>query len=296
MYCALDDQGRFVHVAEVARGRSCNCVCAQCDEPVIARQGGQRLWHFAHESGHPPCAISYESFLHRFVKQVVVDSGGLQLPALSAGYHYPPSLSAVIQDDWLPLRAIELEAPLGSLRPDLLGQIDGHPVAIEIAYTSFCDAEKVEEFERQGVTAVEFDVSRFEPENFDAETVRHTILTDQSSKKWLSGLTKAPAPEVAAVPAVPSEKDSVAEVRHVLSVIIAGRPVRLKKLRWGLLVLSYDYGEEVCRRIRHLARRYNGRWDWKHLNWQIQECWQPEVEATLRAAHDPDSLAAAFRR
>jgi competence CoiA-like predicted nuclease len=43
----LSDE-QFVSPDEVPRGQACNCVCSGCEHPVIAKQGTEKAWHFAH--------------------------------------------------------------------------------------------------------------------------------------------------------------------------------------------------------------------------------------------------------
>jgi len=40
----------IVDVYEVKRGRECGCICPSCRTPLIARQGEEKVWHFAHAS------------------------------------------------------------------------------------------------------------------------------------------------------------------------------------------------------------------------------------------------------
>uniref|UniRef100_UPI002B477B28 competence protein CoiA family protein n=1 Tax=Vibrio vulnificus TaxID=672 RepID=UPI002B477B28 len=45
----IQDQ-TFVDVADVVRGKNCGCICPSCHTPLIARQGEEKQWHFAHAS------------------------------------------------------------------------------------------------------------------------------------------------------------------------------------------------------------------------------------------------------
>lgn len=64
--------GRLVSVDEVERGAACGCVCPSCGEPVIAKQGECRVYHFAHDGGRA-CRYAAETLAHRFAKEVLVD-------------------------------------------------------------------------------------------------------------------------------------------------------------------------------------------------------------------------------
>ncbi len=44
---ALDTHGKMVYIEDVPNGLACNCICPQCHEPLIARNGGEiREHHF----------------------------------------------------------------------------------------------------------------------------------------------------------------------------------------------------------------------------------------------------------
>ena len=66
---------------EVLRGAACNCLCPGCDRPVIARQGTEREWHFAHAKGDA-CQQGYEVSVHEIAKQIIRQRCELLLPAL----------------------------------------------------------------------------------------------------------------------------------------------------------------------------------------------------------------------
>lgn len=284
MYVAQSNIGRLTHITEAYRGLACLCTCVVCGEAVIAKQGAQLEWHFAHRSNREPCEISPESMLHRFVKQSIEDAGGIKLPPVPPERLLTPSLVAATKQGWLKLDRMTCEVALGAVRPDVVGYCGDEPFIIEVAYTSFCDAEKIRAIETLGLCALEIDVSGFHPTNFDPDAVRHAVLTDDSIRAWL--VTK-PSVTVggAAVPA-----SSPLKIKEHMSAIIAGRLVRLRVLHWGQLALSYDYGDEVCTLVRSIAHRCSGRWDDRYKNWRINACWLPEVEAMLKLHHDPSSL------
>src|SRR5690348_9510442 len=64
---------------QVPRGKLCGCVCPACQAPLVARQGNQIAWHFAHES-LSDCRGAVETAIHRFAKQVILDSRTIRLP------------------------------------------------------------------------------------------------------------------------------------------------------------------------------------------------------------------------
>ena len=92
----------------------------------------------------------------------------------------------------LRLSSIEVERSLQDLRPDLLGHTEaGIAVAIEVAYSSFCDLLKAERFAELRLPALEIDLRAFTPEAFDPVVVRASVLNDLHSKVWLWPIPQA---------------------------------------------------------------------------------------------------------
>ncbi len=80
------DTGEFVDVYDVPNGGECGCVCPSCGTPLIARQGAQKAWHFAHasrgvfEEVEKECEISYEVSVRLMARQIINDGFELKLP------------------------------------------------------------------------------------------------------------------------------------------------------------------------------------------------------------------------
>ena len=80
MTFALLPHGRTAHIDDVPNGARCGCVCPQCKQALIAKNGGQeRAHHFAHEGG-ADCEGGTETSLHLAAKQIVADQKRLALP------------------------------------------------------------------------------------------------------------------------------------------------------------------------------------------------------------------------
>jgi hypothetical protein len=43
-------EGDVVHVRDVDRGLACGCTCPTCGDPLVARHGELKVWHFAHHA------------------------------------------------------------------------------------------------------------------------------------------------------------------------------------------------------------------------------------------------------
>lgn len=74
LFAALDQTGEIQFVGDVARGAACGCFCPVCLSPLVAKQGDQNEWHFAHEADQerPECLAGAINLLrHVGVEQLM---------------------------------------------------------------------------------------------------------------------------------------------------------------------------------------------------------------------------------
>lgn len=161
----------MVDPTEVANGKSCGCCCPECGEELIARQGEIQTWHFAHQS-NAHCTGGYESAIHRMAKQMIMQRSQVWVPQrrfdrdilgsrddVDGGYSWKESLSFVVSTEGVKtLSECREEERVETRRPDLLAILEGQPIAIEIAYTHFCDEEKLGWLKARNLTTLEIDV------------------------------------------------------------------------------------------------------------------------------------------
>ena len=283
---ALHASNRFVHVTEVERGLACDCRCAICGEIVLARQGDVREHHFAHGSNAEPCASSYESHLHRFAKRVIVEAGGLVVPLTAAaaqilgfGDDQAPSIL-------LACAGIEEEVAFGDRRPDLLAATTaGVSVAIEIAYSSFCDLEKRQAYGDMQLPALEIDLRAFTPSAFDVAQVKRAILEDVACKSWLWPERMDAANVTLEPPALPPAV--LAAQRQYLPeeiVTIRGRWISVKEFPSGDIAMkAVRFDPDIVSVARTIARAHYGRYHETHHNWVIPRFRAEAARAQLRA-------------
>jgi len=287
---ALHASNRFVHVSEVERGLACDCRCTICGEPVIARLGDVREHHFAHSSNAEPCSPNYESDLHRFAKRVILEAGGLVVPVTPSVAPILGFADAEAPRILLTCMGLEEEVAIGNWRPDLLATTtEGVSVAIEVAYSSFCGAEKRQAFADLRLPALEIDLRAFTPAHFDVQEVKRALLEEVDGKVWIwpepAGLmitddvqpTNPAAPPTASSPTLhqflPEE-----------IVTVRGRWVSIKKLPSGditMKVIRFD--PEVVAIIRSVARSHYGRYVAAYHNWVIPRHRAEAACAQIRA-------------
>lgn len=288
----LDQSNRLVFVSEVPRGLACQCRCVVCSDPLIARQGAIREHHFAHASGREPCDVSHESLLHRYAKQVIQEAGGLAVPVnLTVAEHL--GLDGVLTPSTqLQLPRIEVEHSIQDVRPDLLGHTDsGVAVAIEVAYSSFCDQLKLDQFARLGLAALEIDLRAFSPEGFEPEAVRAAVLHDLGSKAWLWPKPPAhPGPESEPGPDLPEAAAPKPRLPEEI-VTIAGRWVSLKELPSGDLALrAIRYDPDIVALVRAIAKANFACYSPKWKSWNVPRHRAAVARAQLRSKSESVSI------
>lgn len=279
----LDQSSRLVFVSEVPRGLACQCRCVVCDEPLIARQGAVREHHFAHASGREPCDAGHESVLHLYAKQVIQDAGGLVVPMdeqVGAVLGMPQTQSPVVR---LPLPRVEVEKALADVRPDLLGHTElGVAVAIEVAYSSFCDMLKIDTFALLGLPVLEIDLRAFTPEDFNPQAVKEAVLDSVAGKQWLwPRPEEGPAAAPSTPPQPPEPNSNLTKPRLPEEIVtISGRWVSIKQFDSGdIAVKVIRYDPDVVSLVKSIAKANFASYSAKWKSWNVPR-WRAETVRT----------------
>jgi hypothetical protein len=162
----------LVHVDSVKNGLSCDCICPNCKEPLVAYNNStnKRTKHFQHKS-KKECIGYYETVLHYLAKEVIESRGYLIVPDVNfmlseCAENYRRDLDNYtinsIGATKLIFDKIEIEESQGSFKPDLTGVIQGKTCYIEIAVTHFVDENKLLKVKRLGFPLLEIDLSNHE--------------------------------------------------------------------------------------------------------------------------------------
>lgn len=286
----LNECTELVHVSEVARGLACQCRCVGCGEPLVARQGAVRDHHFAHASNLEACESSFESLLHRYAKQLVVQARGLVAPVT-------PPVAAILgwdanasQQLLHAFGEVQEEVSVGAIRPDLLVTTDdGVIVAIEIAHSSFCDIDKARQFEELGLPALEIDLSGFTPEGFDPVAVRHAVINALDHKRWVwpceASQTEEPVIPPSPDPAPQLPAAEKAQAMHLPEEIISfdGRWVSIKQFPSGdIAVKVVAWDPDLVSLVKSVAKAHGGRYNAHYKTWNVPRWAAHTVRANLR--------------
>lgn len=150
--------GELLHISAVERGRKCECRCAVCHAPLVARKGKKLRHHFAHDPG---ANCSEETVLHHLGKLIVhrrivraIEAGTpLQVtwPCEDCGDRHEGNLVKLAH-------GASMELSLGVCRPDAtILRRDGTPVAmVEIVVSHRPDQNVLAYAAEKGVKLVEF--------------------------------------------------------------------------------------------------------------------------------------------
>lgn len=174
---------------ETEYGLKCNCICPSCSKPLIARiKGKVREKHFAHQGGSD-CGKAYESAVHRLVKEVIDEYGvHIRIPrAVSSladgGYCVVNGVvkcNSVLSESQLitPEEGkTRIEEARGLIRPDVIIEVDGRELFIEILVTHAVDEEKRQRIRELGTSCIEIDFSYY----------KGTVLTEDQIAAALEG-------------------------------------------------------------------------------------------------------------
>lgn len=80
-YAVNKETNQVEHIRDVKNGTDCNCICPLCKEPLLAKQGAIKDWHFAHIS-KVECIGSEETALHMRAKEILTSLSFINLPGL----------------------------------------------------------------------------------------------------------------------------------------------------------------------------------------------------------------------
>ncbi len=198
-----DANGRAAHIGQVARGLACQCVCPDCDAPLVAHHGEATVWHFKH---YRLTGCRGESSLHLAGKQVLVDAvaagEALRLPSSGGAVERTDALGRSIRSEWRiecafpQVTAAVCEVALAPhTRTDVLVRLDDrdNTTAIEIGVTHAKDETDQASFEHMRHEGLEIDLSQLAWDS-GPDTIRRAVLED-APRAWLYHAAAASARE-----------------------------------------------------------------------------------------------------
>jgi hypothetical protein len=182
----LDAKGVLRHVDSVPNGKQCGCVCPACGESLIARQGAVLAHSFAHDSG-ADCRWAHETVLHHLAKYLIAQRAEFAVPEMNVSVERSAA-GQVRVERLLPAQTIRpdsvsLEHWIFTLRPDVVLELGGRKLLVEIAVTHKVDHVKLAKLRELGHATVEIDLTRHRPATI--EQLSAVLFGQDERKKWL---------------------------------------------------------------------------------------------------------------
>lgn len=175
--------GEILHISQATNGNNCHCTCPECDLPLIARTKHMTP-HFAHRpeagSGTAGCGTTGQmTALHRFARDMFLNGGRVQLPAISQDGH------CVLGPTEVELTDVRTEQRFDGYRPDVVFTASGKPHLMELAVTHTVPPLKAAAIRRQRIEAFEIDIELDSvPGNFSHEAVENHVRRE-APRRWI---------------------------------------------------------------------------------------------------------------
>ena len=184
-------EGDLLHISQVPRGLSCECVCPACHKSLVAKKGRQREHHFAHASGNS-CQHAIETALHLAAKDVLARRREIVLPAVEirfpydkfVNYDFSTKVVTIAPEQRYQLDSVELEHRVSEIIPDVLAKVKNRSLLIEIRVTHKIDERKLKKIQDLNMSCIEIDLSNM-PRNFSKEDIEMWIVDAGPHKRWI---------------------------------------------------------------------------------------------------------------
>ena len=236
-------EGVLTHIDDVPRGLACACVCPACNASLVAKKGGRRIHHFAHDRGEQ-CRFGLETGIHLAAKEILSKKREIVLPPVVVKSNYSAKSTVLAEEKRYKLDEVNLETKVGKIIPDVIGYVEEHPILIEIYVTHPVDYQKLSRIRELGYSAIEIDLSNVSRYLTHAD-LEFLVVEAGDHKKWLHNI------------AVERKRQSIIEsgrkfatVRRGLATHVDGCPIRARE--W--MGKSYANVIHDCVACQHVIR------------------------------------------
>jgi hypothetical protein len=175
-------EGELVEVSEVERGLQCGCFCPNCNSPLIARKGGGMIHHFAHKN-EGNCKGALETTLHLGAKDILDRFKKIMLPPVITFLRWDYSI-LLYNEQTLVFDKISLEKRLDDIIPDIIIEIQGKELIIEIAVSHYIDNRKKEKIERLNISTLEIDLRKYK-KHINFKELEDILINTSKHKSWI---------------------------------------------------------------------------------------------------------------
>ncbi len=178
----------IISIADVESGLKCGCICPACGEPLIAKKGQKKMYHFAHYHTHN-CEYGYESSLHLAAKSILSKAQRFTIPTVKLTF--PNSyrgVEMISEAKEIKIDEVSLEKRYGGIIPDIVIRSGKKELFVEIFVTHKIDDNKLAQLKETNISAIEIDLSK-KDHSMSEEELTHILLNDSEEKKWVYNAT-----------------------------------------------------------------------------------------------------------
>lgn len=170
IYAALKDD-ILVPLNDAEKG--VRYTCLECSEDVIVRSGLKRIKHFSHLANSD---CNGESILHLTAKRIIKDNNEIIIPPRGVNsFKYTKATEEYA-----------FKSNNGTLRKvDVLVENAEEKLAIEIKVTHAVEEDKILDFRRRKLKAIEIDLSEYNFKELEFKTLSYYVLRDESNRRLL---------------------------------------------------------------------------------------------------------------
>ncbi|MEP2024049.1 MAG: competence protein CoiA family protein [Reichenbachiella sp.] len=185
----------LVFINDVEGGLKCNCICPSCGTKLIAKNkvGNKVQPHFQHYDTKE-CTNAVETALHLLAKEVIEESREIVLPSYKEKYlvkdekyrGYGPLIDQekeFLKQKRVKVISVKTEKSIGNITPDLIVDVEGKSVLVEIFVTHKVDQEKLVKIKSKGLDTIEIDLHS-EQRSITKDSLKR-ILLNGSRSKWI---------------------------------------------------------------------------------------------------------------
>jgi hypothetical protein len=182
--------GKLLYIKDVQRGLACDCVCASCGQPLIAKKGALRRHHFAHFE-ITDCRGAAESILHRLSKELLAGLESLMVPPYNFIKKRKSKVGTLVEHEarvakggLVRVDSVRVEEVEEGFVPDIIIESDSKSLIVEVAVTHKVSRTKLRRIRKRDLPAIEI---RLDPNDafLPRDDLKAKLQSDLDSKVWL---------------------------------------------------------------------------------------------------------------
>ncbi len=202
-----ESDGEQVDVHEVPNGRACGCICPSCNTPLVAKQGSDREWHFAHasksvyEKTSNQCEYSIYVSSALMAKQLFMSCNSVSLPEYVVTLNGLGEITSerhsiqvqVTKSSIVDIDSCKVETDINGFKTDVLTTVNGMPLLFYLVHPERTLSLDLDCFKGQSIGVISIDLA-FIPQllrqasgskgGYKAELAKF-LFNGFSGKKWM---------------------------------------------------------------------------------------------------------------